>query len=129
MVLHGKDFLHGCAKSDRPLLIPFARNKDIFDQRENCRQIYDRKAYSINSIQCALRSSIFGVLVRSNMPLFLANGMRSLALLTAVKEPSPEKDKRDTEPLTHRQIAGHADKPALLFLEVLNKKAEGEDEE
>jgi hypothetical protein len=65
--------------------IPNATNKFIFELRESCRQIDDRKWHSINSIQCHLRSSIFGALTRSNMNLFVAFGINKKAMDAGAK--------------------------------------------
>ncbi len=60
------------------LLIPIPRNNIIFKLRENCQQIANHKWHSIKEIQHHLRSSIFNVLARLNMMLFLGVGITSL---------------------------------------------------
>jgi multidrug efflux system membrane fusion protein len=65
-------------------LIPIATNNFLFKPRESCRQINDRKRHSIKSIQCHLRSLIFGALTRLNRKLFVAIGISRF-----VKNPNP----------------------------------------
>ena len=66
-------------------LIPIAINNVIFELRESCRQINDRKWHCIDLILCHLRSSIFGALTRSNMTLFVAFGIRPIRLCGPAK--------------------------------------------
>jgi len=49
--------------------------KPCIKRCENCRQIADRKWHSINSIQCHLRSAIFGVLASFNVGFFMSFGI------------------------------------------------------